>query len=77
MAPMAVPIASSFGEGLKFQQIGTDQGLLSAPVPLKKLILAPAERADVIFDFGGHAGEKMIFRSDSFSIISFAFRPAK
>lgn len=35
------------------QQIGTDGGLLAQPVPLdeKGLILAPAERADLIVDF--------------------------
>ena len=32
-------------------QIGTDQGLLPAPVPLSSLTLAPAERADLVVDF--------------------------
>jgi spore coat protein A len=67
----------SFGYDAEFHQIGTDQGLLSAPVPLKKLILAPAERADIIVDFSGHKGGKLIFKSDSFSIIQFRVSPAK
>lgn len=36
-----------------FYQIGTDGGFLGAPVPLQKLLIAPGERADIIFDFTG------------------------
>ena len=36
-------------------QIGTDSGLLDAPVPLDRLTLTPGERADVIFDFSRFA----------------------
>jgi spore coat protein A len=37
------------------QQIGSDGGLMGAPVPVTKdgLLLAPAERADLIIDFSG------------------------
>ena len=42
--------------GRTFFQIGTDQGLLSAPVEVRRLLLAPAERADVIVDFRGLRG---------------------
>ncbi len=38
-----------------FQQIGTDGGLLPAPVPLTELVLTPGERADVVLDFAGYA----------------------
>jgi spore coat protein A len=41
-----------------FQQIGGDQGLLAAAVELKLLTLAPAERADLLVDFSGMAGQK-------------------
>ena len=34
-------------------QIGTDGGLLDAPVKLSQLTIAPGERADVIVDFSG------------------------
>jgi bilirubin oxidase len=37
--------------GLHFWQIGADGGFLSAPVQLDQLLMAPAERADVIVDF--------------------------
>ena len=40
----------------KFHQIGSDQGLLPAPVELARVRLAPGERADLIFDFSEYAG---------------------
>lgn len=40
--------------------IGSDQGLLAAPVPLTRLLLAPAERADVVVDLSGCAGEDLL-----------------
>jgi len=39
------------GEALPFVQIGGDQGFLPAPVTRTRLLLGPAERADVIVDF--------------------------
>jgi bilirubin oxidase len=36
---------------LRFWQIGADGGFLQAPVELSELLMAPAERADVIVDF--------------------------
>ncbi len=40
-----------FDNGLKFYQIGAEGGFLPAPVELDQLLMAPAERADVIVDF--------------------------
>ena len=37
--------------GASFIQIGSDGGLLAAPLPLRTLRIAPAERFDVIVDF--------------------------
>jgi spore coat protein A len=51
--------------------IGSDQGLLPAPVKTKRVLLAPAERADIVFDFSAYAGEKIILKSDSFDIMQF------
>ena len=42
---------------VSFHQIGTDGGFLPNPVPLNKLLLAPAERADLIVDFSGLEGK--------------------
>lgn len=45
-------------------QIGTDGGYLRAPVRLTKLLLAPAERADVIVDFAAfQPGENVILQN--------------
>ncbi len=54
-----------------FHTIGTDQGLLPAPVETSKLELAPAERADLIVDFRGAAGKSVIVRSQMFDVLQF------
>jgi spore coat protein A len=46
--------------GLPMWLIGTEQGLLPRPVEMKKILLAPAERADVIVDFGRLRGEEIV-----------------
>ncbi|SFJ74522.1 MULTISPECIES: multicopper oxidase family protein [unclassified Bacillus (in: firmicutes)] len=51
--------------GQNFVQIGTDGGLLEKPVLVSELILAPAERADVIVDFSNHNGENIILTNDA------------
>ncbi len=43
--------------GLPMWLIGTEQGLLPHPVRMRQILLAPAERADVIVDFADVAGE--------------------
>jgi spore coat protein A, manganese oxidase len=50
--------------GQMLQQIGTDQGLLPAPVGLKQITLAPGERADLVVDFSDHAGEQIVLKND-------------
>jgi FtsP/CotA-like multicopper oxidase with cupredoxin domain len=39
--------------GLPFWQIGAEGGFLPTPVALEEILMAPAERADVIVDFSG------------------------
>jgi len=59
--------ASSIQRGPPFWQIGTDGGLLDRPVEIdegatsgvQKLLLAPAERADLIVDFAGFNGRTL------------------
>ncbi|MGC2657349.1 MAG: multicopper oxidase [Bryobacteraceae bacterium] len=52
-------------------QIGADQGLLAAPVSLKRLTLAPGERADVVIDFKNQMGQRILLRSDNYTILQF------
>ena len=61
----------SLANKAQFHQIGSDQGLLSAPVPVKRITMAPAERADILIDFRPMTGQRVEFVSDSFSILQF------
>ena len=61
----------TFSNGQEFYQIGTDQGLLAAPVALKNLLIGPGERADLIVDFTGHGGEKIVVTNDSLTVMQF------
>jgi spore coat protein A len=45
----------ALSNGQSFQVIGMEGGLLSAPVTVTSLTLAPAERADIIINFGSLA----------------------
>ena len=49
--------------------IGSDGGLLAAPVPVDRIMLGPAERADVVVDFSSRRpGERVMLRSLPFEI---------
>src|SRR5512133_2260314 len=50
--------------GLSFWQIGAEGGMWDRPVHVDKLVLAPAERADVIVDFSGLAGQTVLLRNN-------------
>ena len=43
--------------------IGSDGGLLGAPVRTSRVLLAPGERADILVDFRGYAGQKLLMRN--------------
>ncbi|HVI08978.1 MAG TPA: multicopper oxidase [Candidatus Binatia bacterium] len=60
-----------FASNLPLHQIGTDQGLLPAPVELKRVVLAPAERADVVVDFSSLAGEQIALTNDGINVMQF------
>jgi spore coat protein A len=51
--------------GPVFDQIGTDGGLLPAPVQLSDLLIAPAERFDLIVDFAGAMGKSFKLVNDA------------
>ncbi|MGH9445066.1 MAG: multicopper oxidase family protein, partial [Terriglobia bacterium] len=61
----------SLSSGQPFWQIGTDQGLLPAPVEMKSLPIAPAERADLVIDFAGQEGKQIIVKDDAFIVMQF------
>jgi spore coat protein A, manganese oxidase len=66
----------SLSNGQPFWQIGTDQGLLPAPVELKSLSIAPAERADLIVDFAGQDGREIVVRDDAYVVMQFRVAPS-
>jgi spore coat protein A len=52
-------------ELIPFQLIGTDGGLISAPISLDSFTMAPAERFDVVVDFESFpAGTEIVLRND-------------
>ncbi|OOG48660.1 multicopper oxidase domain-containing protein [Rhodanobacter sp. C01] len=57
-----------------FQQIGSDQGLLSAPVERTRIELYPAERADVVIDFSALAGQSVQLRQQGEGVMEFRVR---
>jgi spore coat protein A, manganese oxidase len=59
------------GATVPMHVIGTDQGLLAAPAPVDSFTLAPAERADLLVDFGPAAGESVVLRNQSFELLQF------
>ncbi len=61
----------ALSNGQRFHQIGSDQGLLPAPVAMDRLTLAPAERADVIVDFSAAAGQRIVLESQAFELMQF------
>jgi len=56
-------------------QIGGDQGLLAAPLPVSTTPLAPGERADLIVDFARLAGRTVLLRSGSIEFMQFRVSP--
>jgi spore coat protein A len=61
----------TLSNGQEFVQIGTDLGLLPAPVSLKLLAVAPGERMDLVLDFAGHAGEQFVLQGDALTLMQF------
>ncbi len=56
----------TLSNGGTFNLIGTDGGLLPAPIALTEMTLAPAERADVIIDFAPYpAGTEIILTNSA------------
>lgn len=51
--------------GQLFFQIGTDSGFLERPIGVRSLLLAPAERMDIIIDFSNMDGKSIILKNDA------------
>lgn len=58
-------------DGPAIYQVGTDQGLLPHPVEVKRLSLAPGERADLVVDFAEYAGRELVMRNDVLPLMQF------
>jgi spore coat protein A, manganese oxidase len=67
----------SLSDGAEIHQIGTDQGLLAAPLKVATLQLAPGERADIVVDFAAHRGAEVLLQSDAFVLMQFKVGAAK
>jgi spore coat protein A len=63
--------AESPGQAHPFHMIGGDQGLLSAPLPMKQLLIAPSERADLLIDFSSAAGRNVHLVSGAANVMQF------
>lgn len=63
--------------GVTFYQIGSDGGLLNAPLEAHKLLIGPAERLDVIADFSAPdlVGKTLIMRNTARSPFPFGDTP--
>jgi spore coat protein A len=64
-------------QGGALHQIGTDQGLMSAPVEVTRLTLAPGERADLVIDFSEAAGQNLLLNNLSSTLMQFRVGAAK
>ena len=58
-------ITGRVGDAPPFHQIGTDGGLLPAPLQLHFLVVAPGERFDVIIDFSEYQGQSLAMVNDA------------
>ena len=64
----ALRLFSTVVGAVPFRMIGTDLGWLSTddrnPLPVQRILLAPAERADVLVDFSDLAGSRVVLRDN-------------
>jgi spore coat protein A len=61
-----------FRDGRTFQVIGSDQGLLAAPVSMTSHFLAPGERADMVIDLADLRGGHVELMNDALPLMRFA-----
>jgi spore coat protein A, manganese oxidase len=61
-SPTATDLNGATGP-LQFQVIGADQGLAFKPTTTNTLLVEPGARYDIIFDFKGHRGQRIIMQN--------------
>lgn len=61
----------ALSDGQPIHQIGSDQGLLGAPVALPIVTLAPGERADVLIDFAQSKNREIVLHSQTWQLLQF------
>jgi spore coat protein A, manganese oxidase len=66
---VSIGLPASQQGGPDLQVIGSDQGLLAAPLTQRRVLLAPAERTDFLVDFSPFAGQNLLLISDSLQIM--------
>ena len=52
-----------FSDNRTFYQVASDGGLLEAPVPLKRMVVAPSERVEIVVDFGSDENKSVQLKS--------------
>jgi spore coat protein A len=57
------PYTLALSNGQPITQIGTESGLLPAPVTRTRIELYPAERADIVIDFAGRLGQEIVLQN--------------
>lgn len=65
----------SLSSGQPLVHIGTDQGLLGAPVPASTVTIGPAERADLAVDFSRSAGQRVVLHNRASELMQFRVAP--
>ncbi len=59
----------AFADSRPFHVIASDAGLLPRPVPLRSLLMVPAERYEILLDCRGLQGRTLTLRSDSGDVV--------
>jgi spore coat protein A len=67
----------SLSNGPAFHHIGSDQGLLAAPLAAERLTIAPGERMDLVLDFSDHAGEEILLKDQTVPIMQYRVAKGK
>ena len=65
----------TFANGMRFWKVGGDGGFLDAAVEITHLVLAPAQRADVVVDFSAYAGDQIVLNNEGGDVVFKGFVP--